>query len=176
MKIFISCSSQDGVNEVYKEGAKNIAELLAKDNDLVFGASNKGLMGIVYQEFKKQNRHITGICYEMYKDLLDDLELDEVMITKTLGDTIRTLVDNSDAMVFLPGSYGTLAELIVTLELKRTNIHNKPIIIYNNNHYFDGILSNIHTSYLDGCTTTDYDDLCQVLHDEESVLSTLNEL
>ena len=67
MKLFISCSSQDTIKEEYKEQAKSLAEILSKDNDLVFGAYNKGLMGLSYDIAKKNNRKVIGICPEVYK-------------------------------------------------------------------------------------------------------------
>ena len=56
MKIFISCSSQDTIEEIYKEKTYELVKELSKKNDLVFGSSDTGLMGICYKEFLK-NKH-----------------------------------------------------------------------------------------------------------------------
>ena len=80
MKIFIGCSSSDEVSDEYKVVTKYLAECISKDNDLVFGCANRGLMGICYNEFLNNKRHITGICYEMYKDDLKDSCVDLIYI------------------------------------------------------------------------------------------------
>ena len=46
MKIFISCSSSNEISEEYKIVSKYLIEEISKDNDLVFGCSNNGLMGL----------------------------------------------------------------------------------------------------------------------------------
>lgn len=140
MNIFIGCSSSDEISVEYKTVTKYLASELSKENDLVFGSCNRGLMGICYREFLNNNRKITGICYEMYKDDLKDLILDEVEIVKSLEESNKMLVDKSDIIIFLPGGYGTLTEFMHTIESKRTNLHNKDIIILNINGFYNGII------------------------------------
>ena len=115
MRVFVSCSSQDSIDDLYKEKASELASLISVDNDLVFGSSNAGLMGIFYREFLMNKRHITGICYELYKDLLDELNLDEVIMVKSLNESNNELIKNSDVILVLPGAYGTLSEVISTM-------------------------------------------------------------
>ena len=170
MKLFISCSSQDSVKEIYKEKAKELASILSKDNDLVFGSSNHGLMGIVYKEFLNNKRHITGICYKVYENLLDELELNEVIKVDSLAESTKALIDNSDALIFMPGAYGTIEELIETIELKRTNIHDKKIVIYNINNYFDELIKTFEKTYDEGCVRTKYSDLVLLTDDINKVI------
>ena len=130
MKIFIGCSSSNEISDEYKVVTKYLVDNLSTDNDLVFGCADRGLMGICYRSFLESNRHITGICYEMYKDDLDGLKIDDLYMVKTLDESTKTLEDKSDIILFLPGSFGTLSELMYIVEGKRTNIHNKDIIIF----------------------------------------------
>ena len=170
MKIFIGCASKDTNREEYREDARYIAKSLAKNNDLVYGTSNTGLMGIVYDEFKKQNRKIIGIYYPMYNYSIDDLKLDKVLTADFLGMGTNYEIEEADSLLFLPGAYGTFLELIMALELQRSKMINKKIVIYNPNHYFDGILENINRSYLDAAASNNYQDLCIVLEDKDQVI------
>lgn len=169
MKIFVSCSSQDSVSDKYIDETKEIAKIIQKDNSLVFGASNHGLMGIVYREFLKNNRQIIGICYRIYEEFLKELKLDKVIMVDSLDESNKALIDNSDVLLFLPGAYGTFSELITSLELKRTHIHDKKIIIYNMDGFYDDFISEIHKSYLDGCALTDLDSLCDIVSSTEEL-------
>lgn len=173
MKIFISCSSQDTIKEEYKVKAKELASQLAKDYDLIFGSSNHGLMGIVYEEFLKNNRNITGICYKMYESLLDELKLDEVIKVNSLSESTNALINNSDALIFMPGAYGTIEELIEAIELKRTKVHDKKIIIYNINNYFDELINTFEKTYEEGCVSTKYSDLVFVTDNKDNLIKYL---
>ncbi len=50
------------------------------------------------------------------------------------------LIEESDAIIFLPGGIGTMQELFTAIEIKRSKEINKPIIIYNSNGFFDELL------------------------------------
>lgn len=162
MKLFISCSSQDTIKDEYKKETKKLSEILSKDNDLVFGSSNHGLMGVVYNEFLNNGRNITGICYTIYEDLLDELRLDRVIKVNTLAESTNALVNESDALIFMPGAYGTLEELIESIELKRTKKHDKKIIIYNINNFFNDLLNTFNKTFEEGCVQVKYTDLVYV--------------
>ena len=92
MKIFLSCSSSDEIKDEYKVVTKYLTEEIAKDNELVFGCANRGLMGISYNAFKNANSKIIGVCYEMYKDDLKNLEIDEVHMVKSLEESNRLII------------------------------------------------------------------------------------
>ena len=54
MKLFIGCSSSNDISKRYLNDCEEYLEELFKlDNDLVFGAYNKGLMAIAYKLAKK---------------------------------------------------------------------------------------------------------------------------
>lgn len=170
MKIFIGCSSSDNAKNEYKEEAKALAKILSKDNDLVFGTSDRGLMGIIYNEFKRNNRKIYAVCYEIYVDFLKKLEVDESIIVKTLGDSNEKLIELSDVIIFLPGGYGTLCELIYTLETKRTKNHNKNIIIFNVDNYYSSELEMYKRAFDDKLVDTSFSSLCHVVDNIDDVI------
>lgn len=162
MNIFIGCSSSESISDEYKVVTNYLAEILSKDNDLVFGCTNNGLMGICYREFKNNNRKIIGICYEMYKEYLKDIKLDEVYMVNNLEDSNKLLEEKSDIIIFLPGAFGTLSEFIYTLESKRTNLHNKDIIIFNINGFYDDLISMFSTINIKISKDYDFNKLCNV--------------
>lgn len=141
MNIFIGCSSSDSISDEYKIVTKYLVESISKDNDLVFGCADNGLMGICYREFKDNNRKIIGVCYEMYKDKLNDICVDEVCMVNNLEESNKILQEKSDIIIFLPGAFGTLSEFIYILESKRTLLHNKDMIIFNINGFYDDLIN-----------------------------------
>ncbi|MBO6145194.1 MAG: LOG family protein [Bacilli bacterium] len=170
MKIFISCSSSEEINDEYKIVTKYLTEELAKKNELVFGCANRGLMGICYNSFKNNNRKVIGVCYEMYKDELNSLELDEVHMVKSLEESNRLLGELSDVILLLPGSYGTLSEFICLLEEKRTGIHNKEIIMFNINGFYNDLINMFNKIYNNVSNKYDFNNLCKVFNTSDEII------
>lgn len=175
MKIFISCSSSNNISDEYKIVTKYLTENISKYNDLVFGCAKRGLMGICYNEFLKNNRNIIGICYEMYKDELNDLKLDETYMVNTLEESNRKLEEMADIVMILPGAYGTLSEFIDILEHKRTKLHNKDIIIFNINGFYDELIGMFNNIYYKVSKDYDFYDLCKVFNTSDEIINYINE-
>ena len=140
MKLFIGCSSNNDIPTEYFNDCKVLLEELMKENDLVFGACNSGLMGLAYNTTLKANGNITGICPEAYKDDFKTLKCDTEITTKSVSERTDSVISSSDALIFLPGGIGTIYELFTAIESKRCHEFNKPIVIYNSNGYFDKLL------------------------------------
>lgn len=140
MKLFIGCSSSNDIPTEYFNDCKVLLEELMKENDLVFGACNSGLMGLAYNTTLKANGNITGICPEAYKDDFKTLKCDTEITTKSVSERTDSVISSSDALIFLPGGIGTIYELFTVIESKRCHEFNKPIVIYNSNGYFDKLL------------------------------------
>lgn len=141
MKLFIGSSSCEDIPKEYVDDCTNLLEVLLKDNDLVFGAYNKGLMGISYEIAKKNHRYIIGICNEFYKDSLKDLECDVEEFTKSMVESTLKIYENSDALIILPGGFGTIYEFFTANYSKVCNEINIPIILYNSCGYYDKLIS-----------------------------------
>lgn len=140
MRLFIGCSSSNNIPKEYFEDCKVLLEELMKENDLVFGACNSGLMGLAYNTTLKTNGSITGICPEAYKDDFKELKCDTEITTKSVSERTDSVISSSDALVFLPGGIGTIYELFTAIESKRCHEFDKPIVVYNSNGYFDKLL------------------------------------
>lgn len=175
MKIFIGCSSSDELKEEYKIVTKYLAKEISKNNDLVFGCANRGLMGICYNEFLNNNREIIGICYDMYKDDLEGLKLNKVYMVKTLEESTKALLDSSDLIIFLPGAFGTLSEFMYILESKRTKLHNKDIILFNINGFYDELIDMFNKIYINVSNKYVFNDLCKVFISVDEIVSYINE-
>lgn len=140
MKIFIGCSANEDIPNVYLDDCKIFLEELLKDNDLVFGACNKGLMGLAYNIALKNNQNIIGIYPKIYEYEATNLSCKKIPTT-TVNDRTNKLIENSDALIFLPGGIGTLYELLTSIESKRGKEFDKPIIIYNSCNYYEKFIN-----------------------------------
>ncbi len=139
MKVFVGCSSYDDLNEIYYKEAEALSKYLVDRNcSLVFGGCARGIMGKVYSTFKNNNKDIYAIQTEHYKEELDNLECNKEIKSSTL-EQLEGFMNESDLLIFLPGGYGTYNEIFYMISEYVNETHNKKIIIYNINNYFDGI-------------------------------------
>lgn len=147
MKIFIGSSSSENIEEKYKEDCRLLLEEILKNNDLIFGACNRGLMGISYKIAKNNKRKVTGMCPKVYKESLQELECDNKELTISLMDSTIKIYKNSDLLLFLPGGFGTIYEFFTANYTKICKEIDIPVIIYNSCGYYDKLLSFINDAY-----------------------------
>ena len=144
MRIFVGCSANENISEDYIKDCTELLEEVLKDNDLVFGAWNHGLMKVSYDIAKKNNRKVTGMCPEIYKESFNEIECDKQLVTTSIKDSTMKIFENSDLILFLPGGFGTLYEIISANYCKICKEIDLPIVIYNSNGYYTKLLDFIN--------------------------------
>ena len=173
MKIFVGCSSSNDINKKYLEEAVVIAqELVKEDVSLVFGCNDEGIMGVFFNEFKKNNKMIYGYNIEIYNKQLDC----ETMMLENISKRTEKILFDADMYLFLPGGIGTYQELITAIDNKRTFGINKKIIIYNYNNFYDKILEIIDDLYKNNFCNEKVLDAFKVCTTRESLLQNIREM
>ena len=73
MRVTISSSQNDSIDEKYKESSRRVCDYLAKTGwDLNWGSCPRSIMGICYDVFSKNNKDIKGYTSPKY---VDEIEL-----------------------------------------------------------------------------------------------------
>lgn len=148
MRIFVGCSASEDIPSKYRLDCNMLLdELFKENNDLVFGACNSGIMADAYNSALNHERGIVGICPEAYVHDFKDLKCTEEITTKTVNDRTDGLINESDVLLFLPGGFGSVYELFTAIESKRCHEHNRSIVIYNSEGFYDELLSFIEKIY-----------------------------
>lgn len=140
--VAVFCSSSDAVAKEHFERAERLGELIAEEKwSLVFGGASVGLMGALGTAAKKAGAYVIGVLPEFLeargaaKGVCDELIMTEDMMTRK-----SLIADKSDAFIALPGSIGTLEEMIEQMTGKGLKQHSKPIILVNPDGYWDPFL------------------------------------
>lgn len=137
MKVFISSSSRVEDQE-YVTLAKKVTNIFTKKNyDLICGGITSGIMKHIFLEFQKNKRNTTCITLEVYQEDLSLVE--KSYLVDNTFDRTKKIYEMMDVGVFLPGGTGSFNELLAMLEETRT-INQKPLILYNENNYFNKFL------------------------------------
>lgn len=141
MRVTISSSSSETIEEKYKNNAIKTCDYLAENGwDLNWGSGSISIMGICYNEFLKYNRKIYGYTSPKYADDLENLQNAEHKIFDTTFDLKKNIFNDADLVVLLPGGTGSISEFFAYLEEIRSNDINKTLVLYNEDHHFDSTL------------------------------------
>ncbi len=139
----IFCASSSKVSKKYVDSAVQVARTVVDAGwTIVYGGGGTGLMGTVATAALNAGGRVVGIRPTFISDFEgDQLGLTEMIITKTMHERIALLFERSDAFIVLPGSCGTLDEVVQAITWKRLGLHNKAIAILNQDGYFDHLLA-----------------------------------
>lgn len=146
MTICVFGAASTKIDNKYIEKVEQMGCKLAQNgHDLVFGAGGTGLMGAAARGFKKGGAHIHGVIPKFFSEKGHIVEpvysgCDEITYTETMRERKAIMEDNADAFIIVPGGIGTFEEFFEILTLKELRRHNKPIVIYNIDGYYDSML------------------------------------
>ena len=148
--ICVFCSSSNALSEIYYQDAKEMGELIGKSGfDFVYGGSTLGLMGACAAEAKKNSSKVIGIMPKKLCEIgITSGDCDMFYMTEGMRERKAKLDELSDAVIALPGGFGTLEEVSEIIVQKQLGYNNKPIVFLNTNgfynkliDFFDGIMN-----------------------------------
>ena len=137
--IGVFCSSSNKVDSIYKEETRKLGEALSKEGfNLVFGAGNIGLMGEISKTMKANGSKIIGVTTKYIQESeIFNPHIDDLIIVDDLLKRKDKINDLSDAIIALPGGFGTIDEITEILALKQLGQEEEPIILYNINGFWN---------------------------------------
>jgi uncharacterized protein (TIGR00730 family) len=142
LSVCVYCGSSDLPAPKYAELARGLGEGIgARRWTLVFGGNQTGLMGSVSRGAKAKGGRVVGVfAKEISHWEKPGAGIDERVEADTIRERKRVLQERADAFVVLPGGFGTLDELFDTLSLGLMDLHRKPVIVVNQDGYYDKLL------------------------------------
>ena len=150
--VYIFCGSSKGLSSKYKDISQKLGQQLAEQNlEIIYGAGNVGLMGVVADAALEAGGKVVGVIpdflkkWEVYHE-----NLTELIVTETMHERKWIMEERSDSVIVLPDGFGTLDELFEILTWKQLHLHEKPIGILNIDGYYDPLLSHINNMVKEG--------------------------
>lgn len=137
-RICVYCSSSAKIAPVYFDATARLAELLVADDwEIVFGGGSQGLMGKLADVALANKGKVQGIMPKFMREVeWAHADVEDFIFTESMHERKARLIENSDALVALPGGIGTLEELFEAITLKRLGLYLKPIVILNTNGFY----------------------------------------
>lgn len=144
MRICVFGAASPTIDSGFIEKTERMGKTLAeRGHTLVFGGGANGLMGATARGFTAGGGHIIGVIPKFFKE--ESVEAvyelcDELVQPDTMRERKQAMEDFADAFVITPGGIGTFEEFFEILTLKQLCRHNKPIVLYNLQGYYNEIL------------------------------------
>jgi uncharacterized protein (TIGR00730 family) len=159
--ICVYCGSSDQIHPNFNQGARELGQELARrDIRLIYGGGKTGLMGAVAGGVLSAGGKVTGIVPESLnqKQLIAD-NLTELEVLGDIQSRKKRMLDLADALIALPGGFGTFDELFEALTWAQIGLHSKPIGLLNIDGYFDMLLMLIEHASVEGFIYPEHKDL-----------------
>lgn len=132
------CGSRAGSDPAHAVTATALGTLLGQTGiTLVYGGGGIGLMGLAARAALAAGGRVIGIIPRqlMTAEIAQD-GLSTMHVTETLHERKALMHSLSDALIALPGSIGTLDELLESMTWRELGIHDKPIWLLGDNAYW----------------------------------------
>lgn len=152
MKVAVYCSAKDCIPTDYLVLGNALGAWLAEQgHELVYGGAAGGLMSRVsraYREVTKREQktanRIIGVAPQcVIRAGRKASCCDTFYEVETMSERKQKMRELADCFVCLPGSYGTLDEMMDVISSGVVGEHHKPVFILNHDHYYDDLLAMI---------------------------------
>ncbi len=158
--------------------AETVATQLARRGFcVVYGGGQVGLMGIVADAALAVGGCVVGIIPEHIRvQEVEHKGITELHVVPDMHTRKRMMVEKSDAFLILPGGLGTLDEAFEVWTWKKLGLHKKPILLFNQDGYWDDMLALIDRQVREGFTGNKDRDLIEVVKTLDELLARIDAL
>ncbi len=150
--VALYCGSRAGNNPIYQEKAVQLARKLAEQGfGMVYGGASIGLMGLVADTVVQHGGQAVGVIPEFMLDYeIAHSNLTELHVVKSMHERKAMMAERASAFVALPGGLGTFEEILEIATWGQLNQHQKPMILYNVNGFYDSLIQQLDHAVHEG--------------------------
>ena len=171
----VYCGSSNRVAERHKEAAARLGRLLAGAGiRLVYGGGRVGLMGVIADAVLAGGGEVVGIIPEHLNSVeVGHQQVTELLVVRSMHERKALMFDMSDAFAVLPGGIGTLDETFEIVTWRQLRLHDKPVVLVDDNGYWRPFLDLIDHIIATGFARPDIRKLFTVVGAVEDVIPTV---
>ena len=140
--ICVFCGANFNGDPVLKKAVEQLAEVMVeRDITLIFGGGRVGVMGLLADAIIAKGGKTVGVIPQFLMDKeVGHTGLTELHIVENMHQRKQLMSDLCDAVIMLPGGFGTLEEFFEVLTWLQLGLHNHPIGVLNVNGFYDHLL------------------------------------
>ena len=145
MRIAVYCSAKDAIPEEYLSLGDALGRWIGESgHTLVYGGATGGLMSRVSNAAKAAGAHVVGVIPSRIIASGRKAEnCDYLIEVDSMSDRKQRMRDEADVIVCLPGSYGTLDEMMDATSSAIVGEHHKQTYVLNYKGFYDPLKAQI---------------------------------
>ena len=138
-RVCVYCASSTEAHPDHYAAARTLGRVLAENGiTIVYGGGSVGSMGALADAALAAGGQLIGILPKFMNDLeWGHKSLTELRLVDDMHHRKRMMIEESDAIVALPGGSGTFEELLEAITWKRLGLVVSPIVIVNVRGFYD---------------------------------------
>lgn len=177
--IALYCGSRAGNKPIYREKAIELAQGIAEQGfGIVYGGASIGLMGQVADTVLENAGEVVGVIPEFMLDYeVAHSKLTELHVVQTMHERKAMMADRANAFIALPGGLGTFEEILEIATWGQLNQHQKPMILYNVNGFYEALIAQLDHAVEEGFLPPQHRAkliVCQSLEEIYTAIKNLN--
>ena len=141
--IAVFCGASLGNRPALADAARQFGRHLAESGiTLIYGGGRGGLMGLTADAVLEAGGQVVGIIPgHLHHREVQHEGLTELLIVDSMHTRKRLMFERADAFVSLPGGLGTLDETIEIITWRQLGLHDKPIVLVDQDGYWRPLLA-----------------------------------
>ena len=141
MKIAVYCSAKDRIPEDYLALGDTLGKWVAEANHiLVYGGATGGLMTRVSNAVKIAGGIVEGVIPQRIIQAKRQADnCDTLYVVNNMCERKQKMKELADCFVCLPGSYGTMDEMMDVIASGTVDEHRKPCFVLNYQGFYEGL-------------------------------------
>ncbi len=173
--VCVFCGASNSVAKKFLDIGAEFGKLLAaRDITLVYGGGDCGIMGAVANSTMKHQGHVTGVFPVSLRNIENEHQsLTEIIIVNTMHERKQLMFERSDAFIVFPGGFGTMDEMFEILTWKQLLLHDKEIVIFNYQGYWDPLIALMHSIIENGFAKPETASYFHVVTELEQIIDVL---
>lgn len=179
MKIAVYGAASSLIDSTYKQAGVELGKkMVERGHSLVFGGGANGMMGSVAEGVYEKGGYILGVVPQFFHEANAEISFkncSDFIYTDTMRERKRQMEENCDAFIISPGGIGTLDEFFEILTLKQLGRHNKAIVLFNINGFYDDLDAMMTRSIKEKFITDDCKELYKVYTNIDEMLKYIEE-
>jgi len=152
VNIAVFCGANTGTDPAILQAAQAMGRTIAQRGmGVVYGGGHVGLMGAVADAALETGGKVIGVIpgFMMEKELAHQ-RLTELIVVGDMHERKMRMHQHSQAVVALPGGFGTMDEVFELLTWRQLGLHTKPIGVLNVNGFYTPLLEQVARMERDG--------------------------
>ena len=177
-RVTVYAASSQALAPAYFDVAGRLGRVLAQAGyPIVYGGGGNGLMGAMADAALAADGEVHGVIPDFLMKLeKGHQQLTSLEVVNSMHVRKQRMLENSQAVVTLPGGCGTFEEVFEAMTLKRLGQYFGPIILVNTDGYYDLLLDFLKHSVDQRFMSQAHLDLWHTVEQPEQVIDALKNL